>query len=776
MAVETFADRGHATVYRPLTAAQYASHYSGSSVPIVVDFGTYECRAGWANCASPQLRCRPLVGKTKHKRDAEHVRVGHQLRERDVGRLKARSPFDGQLIGFYETLEQVTDYAFSCLGLEGQSAVPHPVLWTEPLCQPNYCRARVSELLFEAYGVPAVSYCIDSLLALRHWAHGRQQQAAEALVVSHGYESTTLVPVVGHLPVLTAATRLSVGCHAQQQLIAAELALDFPQHRAQVTESRAQELAERFCCTATRGYDQELQRILLYDAHRAGQQGQLQQQQPPVLAPVSIQLPFVPPSATADSAAALQEKERRRQENVERLRAIAARRREESLTRLQADIAEYETLKERREAGALSASEFSLTLRRGGFEDELDFEATLLSFRKKLQRLLTGQEEEAQPRSEAEQFPLLSVPDAELSADELKEKRKQRLFKANADARQRKREAKESRDREERARAEEEEQERRRDPAAFVARLHERKAAIERRREERQRSSESGGGRRGATSRKRMALLAQQMGRRERGEAGTGGGDGDGGEAEDDFGLDDQDWDVYVEAALPSRLQQADAEDESEEERELLSRLEEKLALHDADYTRRQLQQQQAQQRPVEQDYQLHLHVLRIRAAETVWQPQLLGLDEAGLTESIRRCLARQQPHTARALCRLVFLTGGGSGYCGYAERLEAELRSIREEGAELRVVRGEGMLDAWKGGRQLACELWRQCAGDVAEMSRRGGGWGGVELLSRADWAEMGADYLKEHRCSNRWHPTPQADAPHGLPATAGGKQKRKR
>ena len=43
---------------------------------------------------------------------------------------------------------------------------------------------------------------------------------------------------------------------------------------------------------------------------------------------------------------------------------------------LQADIANFEALKERRDVGEISQSEFYQTLRRGGFNNEDDFDAT----------------------------------------------------------------------------------------------------------------------------------------------------------------------------------------------------------------------------------------------------------------------------------------------------------------------------------------------------------------------------------------------------------------
>ena len=56
-------------------------------------------------------------------------------------------------------------------------------MMTETLCNPNYSRSMVSELMFECYGVPALSYGIDSLLAL----YGQQPKQKHSLIISSGY-------------------------------------------------------------------------------------------------------------------------------------------------------------------------------------------------------------------------------------------------------------------------------------------------------------------------------------------------------------------------------------------------------------------------------------------------------------------------------------------------------------------------------------------------------------------------------------------------------------
>ena len=59
-------------------------------------------------------------------------------------------------------------------------------------------REQISELLFEAYNIPAVAYGVDALFgAHRGSSEQLGQQLEEGLVVSCGYTTTHILPVIG---------------------------------------------------------------------------------------------------------------------------------------------------------------------------------------------------------------------------------------------------------------------------------------------------------------------------------------------------------------------------------------------------------------------------------------------------------------------------------------------------------------------------------------------------------------------------------------------------
>ena len=91
--------------------------------------------------------------------------VGDEINEFENSKVSKRSMFDKNVVFHIQSLEHMLDYTFSHLGLCNDSSIDYPLLFTEAMCNPNYSRALVSELIFECYHVPALSYAVDSLLS-----------------------------------------------------------------------------------------------------------------------------------------------------------------------------------------------------------------------------------------------------------------------------------------------------------------------------------------------------------------------------------------------------------------------------------------------------------------------------------------------------------------------------------------------------------------------------------------------------------------------------------
>lgn len=254
---------------------------------------------------------------------------------------------------------------------------------TEPLGNPNYCRSKMSELLFECYGVPGIGYGLGELLSWRFNAglngldEGRDRAdgdvTGDALIVSCGYESSTIMPVIDSTPVFAQCSRLSVGgAHLANYLTHSLTTIQHPQHQAQFNGHRVQQLVEQYGQVAPDSYNDRLQQMaLLYDVNHAPPSHlPLDSTMPD---PVTLQLPFVPPTEATSSTAELQLRIERKELQRQRLRNLMADRKEKKLVEDQAILADWDAVRNEFQQKLLTPSEYLRQLKRRTFADEQDF-------------------------------------------------------------------------------------------------------------------------------------------------------------------------------------------------------------------------------------------------------------------------------------------------------------------------------------------------------------------------------------------------------------------
>ncbi|KAI0238365.1 Actin-related protein 5 [Lamellibrachia satsuma] len=138
--------------------------------------------------------------------------------------------------------------------------------------------------------------------------------------------------------------------------------------------------------------------------------------------------------------------------------------------------------------------------------------------------------------------------------------------------------------------------------------------------------------------------------------------------------------------------------------------------------------------------YKLYIGIERIRVPELLLQPSMVGVEQAGLTDTIDFILHKFSADEQRRLVQNVFLTGGCSSIPYLKERIECDLRTIRPFQSTFAVhVARDPVLGAWHGAKQMA-----QSAAF------------GACCINRTDYDEMGGEYIKEHFASNRYARTP--------------------
>ncbi|XP_052581490.1 actin-related protein 5 isoform X1 [Peromyscus californicus insignis] len=292
--------------------------FGSQPVPLVLDNGSFQARAGWA-CPGPdpgpepRLQFRAVCARGRGgARGGPGPQVGNALGSLEPLRWMLRSPFDRNVPVNLELQELLLDYSFQHLGVSSQGCVDHPIVLTEAVCNPLYSRQMMSELLFECYRIPKVAYGIDSLFSFYH--NMPKNALSSGLIISSGYQCTHILPILeGRLDAKN-CKRINLGGSQAAGYLQRLLQLKYPGHLAAITLSRMEEILQEHSYIAE-DYGAELQKWRCPDYYENNVH--------------KMQLPFS--SKLLGSTLTAEEKQERRQQQLRRLQELNARRREEKL-------------------------------------------------------------------------------------------------------------------------------------------------------------------------------------------------------------------------------------------------------------------------------------------------------------------------------------------------------------------------------------------------------------------------------------------------------------
>jgi actin-related protein 5 len=574
----------------------------------------------------------------------------------------------------------------------------------------------MSEILFECYGAPAVAYGVDSLFSYSH------NGGRTGLVMDSSYTSTHVIPVVNSKPLLSQATRLNWGRFQSAQYLLKLLKLKYPTFPGKISDNQAEDLVREHCYVS-QDYEAELSSYLdwtgLEDRNHV------------------VQFPYTEQVVVQKTEAELAAAAEKRKEGGRRLQAQAAKMRLDKLKKKEEELEYYIQLQAQLQE-ITTKKEKARVLESNDFDDESQLDKRVKELEKGIKKARTkdvGDTEEEQ--QEEPTFPLLEVPDDQLDEEGIKQKRQQRLMKSNYDARQRAKIEKEK----EKARLAEEQrlddERREADPQTWIDERRIARQAIVQKMKDRERMKAELGNRKSLANQMRMKSIANLASDQPTKKRRRGGGD------DDTFGADDADWGVYRTIATGEGSDDEEEEDLSKN----LKEIESQLLLHDPNFTEDSTREAQTDwtksilhaflHGPYAYDHesqketnQIHLNVERIRVPEVVFQPTIAGLDQAGIVEIAANILTERladSPHRDDVF-KDIFL------FEGFEERLRRELRAVLPAEQNITVRRAKDCtLDAWRG-----AAAW---AGKKESRER---------FVTRAEWAEKGGEYIKEHGLGN--------------------------
>ncbi|KAE9397615.1 actin-like ATPase domain-containing protein [Gymnopus androsaceus JB14] len=748
----------------PPGPSDYSLHRNNHT-PLIIDNGSTTLRWGFATSDSPEpshFGPNIITKYRERKNNKPLVLFGDAVEVESAAKALAKTPWEGDVLLNFDALENALDYAFVQLGID-TPAVDHPVLMTERLCSPAHSRALTSELMFEQYSVPCLAYCIDGVMSFYQNNHPTAASPSEAfasdgLVVSFNTASTSVIPILNGKGILSHAKRIPWGASQSSDYLLKLIQVKYPTFPTRVTVAQSNWMLRTFCSVSP-DYNSLLRSFEDHKVLRASER--------------VIQFPFILPGNSLDPNATERTEEElakiseKRKEQGRKLQELARKNRVEKLNQKESDLTYLLALREAHARGDFgnkaSSREWLRKLEHEGFDDEESFEETIKKLEgdvKKGRKKESEKEREAagmdvddgQPLEEPS-FPLVDVPDAELSSDSLKEKKKQRLLKAGYEARVRIRKEKEIekqlKEKEEREQEERDKEERENDLGGWARRLRGEQETLMTRIKDRARRKAALSDRKSAAAQARMKSIANlalddRVPKKEKRRKGGG---------EDTFGADDADWAIYRKININAD----DSDEDNNDDRDLaqLQLIESKLLTWDPTFTMEETHASIASQRsallnafkPVYEEgdvggkTRIHLNTERWRACEPWFSPGMAGVDSAGLGEVIQNVLSRFSEEEKGRMVKNISLTGSPSLIPGISPRLYSTLRPLLppEMPIEIRRADDPGM-DAWRGMARFARGLTSapQTEGEfgMREFEKIG--------MTRAEYDEMGGERMK--------------------------------
>lgn len=708
-----------------------------NNVPIAIDFGSSEVRAGYVNEAMPRMVYPNRLARYRDRKASRtYTFVGKDTNLDQSIRTQSRSPFDGAMITNWDYVDDILSYTFHHLGVRGNGGVQHPVLVTERMATLQSQRTGWYELLFECYNIPKATFGIDSLFSF----FGEQSSSdSTGLVISSGNEDTCVIPVVNGRGMLAEAKRINWGGHQSTEYLSGLMSLKYPYFPAKLSFSQFESMYRDYSYVAT-DFAAELESMLTME--------QLETKN------VVVEVPFTEVNSIQKTEEELRSQAEKRRETGKRLQEQARQRRKEKLQKKEEEYQYYQTirgqLEDQPKKNVLS------TLQNAGFDDEEDFNEYITSLEKTLRRarIPVSDENEEDEKTEPN-YDLLNIPDEELNEIQRREKRKQRLMKANHDARIKAKEEKlEQMKKKEEAKLKDEKW-RKDDLKGWVKSKRARLSDLLRSRKEKLKMKDEIKYRKSQAAQKRMkniASLAEDKisnNKRTRQQVTI---DND---PNDTFGADDDDWMIYNDISQNPEALAA----EIEEEYKIIVEIEKELLENDPTFTEEDTLDAQYDWRnsvlhlflrgprvhdgdDIHVQYQMNLNVERIRVPEVIFQPSIGGLDQAGIAELAETVLLRKFGSSGREMSDIcknmvnnVFITGGNTSLPGIRERVVREFTEFLPVGTNLNVkLSANPLLSSWKGMAKFAntTELFDSSA------------------ISKKDYEEYGPEYIKEHNLGN--------------------------
>ena len=144
-------------------------------LPIIVDIGSGKVKAGFSGEENPKIVFDNYIGESKynkilHSYEKENPNINEQYIGDDcdkyLGLLKLRYPVNHGIFEKENDILTLFNYTLKKLGLNSEEIKEHPILITEPILNPKQNREKISQILLDNLGIPAIFFASQPILSL----------------------------------------------------------------------------------------------------------------------------------------------------------------------------------------------------------------------------------------------------------------------------------------------------------------------------------------------------------------------------------------------------------------------------------------------------------------------------------------------------------------------------------------------------------------------------------------------------------------------------------